>query len=102
VNDVDVVVAYFNVVNDLGNTGLVINATDPASFVVTEHLSAGGSDCGCHFGAATRATAGATGAFSWTQGSNVVFGITFGLKPAVGGGGLSIPVVMNQYRQRGT
>jgi hypothetical protein len=54
--------------------------------VVAEHLSAGGSDCGCHIGVGTRATAGATGNFSWTQGSNVVFGVTFGILPAAGGG----------------
>jgi hypothetical protein len=92
VADVDVVVCYFNVVNDLGNTGLVINATDPASMTVVEHLSTGGSDCGCHFAPGTRATAGATGAFTWTQGSNVVFGITFGLLPAAAAGGGDGPI----------
>ena len=57
-------------------------ATDPSSLAEQgEGLSSGGSDCSCSLASTIKATAGATGAFTWGQTDGTGASIAFALRP---------------------
>lgn len=77
------------------------NFTQPAGTTLADNLQHNSIVVAAAY--ETIPTATATGVRTWTFAQNLdeLSAVTFAIRPAVGGGGVSMPVIMNQLRNQG-
>lgn len=95
-------VIVFHGANNAGQNALTFAA--PSGYTLAVSENSGDVRAQCAISYAVKASAGATGALTWLNttdaGTAEWHTYTVAVKPAAGGGGVTIPIFVHQYRQR--